>query len=273
MPDLFVATLFFVVPLGVLVAYSFGEQDTYTYDITITGTLDRYGKVFGTTLATTFGRSLILGAITAAACLLIAFPTAYALTRIRGGARVTALFAVMFPFVVSFTIRTYAWLGILRSGGPVADLTATLFGEPTVLAFRPAGIAIGMIHGYVALAILPLYAALDRIPQSVLDAADDLGARSFRRQLTVVVPMAVPGIIAAVALVGILAVGEFTVPAVIGGGKTLLIGNILAEEAAGRNQPLGGAIATVLLVLVGVITLIVTLTQRRLRRVRSVATA
>ncbi len=123
MPDLFVATLFFVVPLGVLVAYSFGEQDTYTYDITITGTLDRYGEVFGTTYATTFGRSLILGAITAAACLLIAFPTAWALTRIRGRARVIALFAVMFPFVVSFTIRTYAWLGILRSGGPVADLT------------------------------------------------------------------------------------------------------------------------------------------------------
>ena len=269
MPDLVVAALFFVVPLGVLIAFSFGEENSYTFDVTLTGTFDRYGEALGRPYLQTLGRSLVLGAVTAAVCLVIAFPTALALTRIRGRARLLLLFAVMFPFVVSFTVRTYAWLGILRSGGPVAEITNRIFGEPLVLAYRPAAIAIGMIHGYLALAILPLYAALDRIPDSVLDAADDLGARPLRRLRTVIVPMALPGIVAALALVGILAIGEFTVPAILGGGKTLLIGNVLAEQAGGANRPLGAAIAVVLVLLLGVLALLARLAQRRLARTRA----
>ena len=270
MPDLLVAALFFVVPLGVLVAFSFGEENTYTFDVAVTGTVDRYREALGTPYLETLGKSLVLGVITSLACLIVAFPTALALTRLKGRTRLLMLFAVMFPFVVSFTVRTYAWLGILRTGGPVAELTDSLFGHPIVLAYKPAGIAVGMIHGYLALAILPLYAALDRIPDSVLDAADDLGARPFRRLRTVIVPMAIPGVIAALALVGILAIGEFTVPAILGGGKTLLIGNVLAEQAGGANQPLGGAIAVVLLVLFGLIGALAFLAQRRLRRMRTV---
>lgn len=269
MPDVVVATLFFVVPLGVLVAYSFGEEDSYTYEVALTGTADRYREALGTPYLETLGRSLVLGVITAIVCVLIAFPTALALTRIRGRARAFALLVVMFPFVVSFTVRTYAWLGILRSGGPVAALTDRLLGDPLVLAFRPAAIAIGMIHGYLALAILPLYSALDRIPPSLLDAADDLGARPLMRLRTVIVPMALPGIVAALALVGILAIGEFTVPAILGGGKTLLIGNVLAEQAGGSNRPLGGAIAVVLLALFGLVAGLAIVAQRRLARTRS----
>ena len=270
MPDLLVAALFFVVPLGVLVAFSFGEENTYTFDVSVTGTVERYREALGTPYLETLGKSLVLGVITAVACLVVAFPTALALTRIKGRARLLMLFAVMFPFVVSFTVRTYAWLGILRTGGPFADLTDRLFGHPIVLAYKPAGIAIGMIHGYLALAILPLYAALDRIPDSVLDAADDLGAPPFRRLRTIIVPMATPGIVAALALVGILAIGEFTVPAILGGGKTLLIGNVLAEQAGGANQPLGGAIAVVLLVIFGLIGALAFLAQRRLQRMKTV---
>ena len=95
MPDLVVAALFFVVPLGVLIAFSFGEENSYTFDVTLTGTFDRYGEALGRPYLQTLGRSLVLGATTAVACLVIAFPTALALTRIRGRARLLLLFAVM----------------------------------------------------------------------------------------------------------------------------------------------------------------------------------
>lgn len=265
-PDLLWALLFFAAPLAILIAFSFGTEDSYTFEIDINGTLDRYREALTTPYLETLLRSLALGLITSVVCLVIAFPTALALTRIKGTARLPVLFVVLFPFVVSFTVRTYAWLGILRADGPVAQLTNSVFGQPLVLAYTPGGIAVGMIHGYLVLAILPLYAALDRIPLSVLDAADDLGARPFRTVRLVTVPMAMPGIIAALALVGILAIGEFTVPAILGGGKTLLIGNVLAEQAGGANQPLGAAIAVILMLLFTLLGAINLLSRRRAHR-------
>ncbi len=265
-PDLAIAASFFVLPLAILIAYSFGVEDSFTFEIEITGTLDRYREALATPYLETLRRSLLLGAITSVVCVLIAFPTALALTRVKGRGRLFVLFAVLFPFVVSFTVRTYAWLGILQADGPVAEFTNKILGHPIVLAYTPGGVAVGMIHGYLVLAILPLYAALDRIPDSVHDAADDLGARPLRRLVAITIPMAWPGILAALALVGILAIGEFTVPAILGGGKTLLIGNVLAEQAGGANQPLGGAIAVILLALFAVAGAGVYLSRRSVRR-------
>ena len=131
------------------------------------------------------------------------------------------------------------------------------------LLYRPPAVLVGMITAYVPLFILPAYVALARVPTAVIETAADLGAGPWRRLSRVVLPLALPGIVTGAAVVGVLAVGEFIVPAVLGGGKVLLIGNILSERGAGRDQPLGGAITTVMLLTFAVGAASVVLIRRR----------
>jgi ABC-type spermidine/putrescine transport system permease subunit I len=173
--------------------------------------------------------------------LLIGVPAALALSRLHERRRAIALIAVLLPSFVSFTVRIFAWQGVLATGGPVESLTGAQ------LLYRPPAVLVGMITAYVPLFILPAYVALSRVPPSVLDASADLGAHPLRQTWSIALPMAVPGIVTGAVLVGVLAVGEFIVPTVLGGGKVLLLGNILAERGAGRDQPLGGAITVFML--------------------------
>jgi spermidine/putrescine transport system permease protein len=237
-PDWLITIALFVAPLGVLVAYSFGKQSALDFHISIDGSLRQYRLLLSRLYRPTFLRSFRLAALTSAACLAVALPLALAVVQLTARWRRIGLALVVFPSFVSFIVRTYAWVGLLGKGGQLGGLH---------LLYKPGGVAIGMVHAYLPLAFLPLYTSLERIAPSLQEAAADLGARPWQRLRTVTLPLAAPGIVVAVSLVGILAVGEFTTPAVLGGGKTLLLGNLLASQASGSNRPLGGAIATTLL--------------------------
>jgi spermidine/putrescine transport system permease protein len=167
------------------------------------------------------------------------------------------LVAVMLPSFVSFTVRIFAWQGMLATGGPIESITGLQ------LLFRPPAVLIGMITAYVPLFVLPAFSALSRVQREVLDAASDLYAPPRRQLLAVTLPLAMPGIVTGAVLVAVLSIGEFIVPAVLGGGKVLLLGNILAERGAGRDQPLGGAITVMMLTTFLLCAVVVWVVRRR----------
>ena len=256
-PDWLLVVVVCLVPVGFMVTRSFGRANPITLDIELNGTLDPYRTLISGIYRPVLLRSLSLAAATVAMCLLIGTPAALALSRLRGRSRNLALVAVMLPSFVSFTVRIFAWQGVLATGGPVESLTGAQ------LLYRPPAVLLGMITAYVPLFILPAYVALARIPSSLIEASADLGARHWRQLRSVVLPLALPGVVTGAVVVGVLSLGEFIVPTVLGGGKVLLLGNILAERGAGRDQPLGGAITVFMLLTFAAGGVVVTVFRRR----------
>lgn len=240
-PDWVLVGLLFLVPITFMLYRSFGRSDPITLDVQVTGTIQSYRTLWSPTYRPVLIRSLVLSALTVAMCLLLGTPAALALSRISPRRRQLMLLLVMLPSFVSFTVRIFAWQGILATGGPIQSLTGAR------LLFSPEGVFIGMITAYVPLFVLPAYVALSRVSTSFIEASADLGARHWRQMASVTLPLAAPGIATGAVLVGVLSAGEFIVPRLLGGGKVLLLGNILSERGAGRDQPLGGAITAIML--------------------------
>ena len=256
-PDWLLVVMVCVVPIGFMVSRSFGQANPITLDVKIIGTINSYRTLLSPLYRPVLVRSLTLSALTVMLCLVIGTPAALALSRLQGPARNRRLIAVILPSFVSFTVRIFAWQGVLATGGPVETVTGAQ------LLYRPPAVLIGMITAYVPLFILPAYVSLSRVPRSLLEASSDLGAKHWRQLATVTMPLALPGIITGAVLVGVLSVGEFIVPALLGGGKVLLLGNILAERGAGRDQPLGGAITSFMLITFAAAGAMVALLRRR----------
>jgi ABC-type spermidine/putrescine transport system permease subunit I len=262
--------LFFLAPVALLVVYSFGQIDLLTYQVHFGWTLSNYGDAFESLYLRTILRSLLVSGGATIACLVIGFPVAYAISRQRGAWQTILLVAVMVPFWTSFVVRTYALVNLIDDNGPIADALHSLglLKGDLHLLYTSWGIGIGMVYAYLPLMILPLFVALERIDPALLSAAADLGAsprRTFRR---VVLPLATPGIVAGCVLVAVPATGEYVVPAILGGDKTLMYGNVVAQQFQGiGNYPLGSALAVSLTALLTVVLLI---SRRRTARAEAV---
>jgi putrescine transport system permease protein len=194
--------------------------------------------------------SLRIAAISTALLLLVGYPIAYAMARAPAGWRPILLALVILPFWTSFLIRVYAWIGILR---PEGFLNAALqgLGLPTVQILNTeTAVHIGLVYAYLPFMVLPLYATLERLDRTLVDAALDLGATPLRAFWTITAPLSLPGVLAGSLLCFIPIVGEFVVPDLLGGSETLMIGRTLwSEFFSNRDWPLASAVAIVLLVL------------------------
>jgi spermidine/putrescine transport system permease protein len=256
--------LFFAVPIGFLVAYSVGQIDIITFRVSWGWTLDNYGDVFSSLYLRTIGRSLALALGATAGALLLGFPVAYYISLQRGRRQLLLLLAVMVPFWTSFLVRTYAMTNLLANGGPLDTVWGWLGGGPLNVLYTPFAVGMGILYSYLPLMILPLYVALERIDPAVREAAADLGASNWRTIRRVVVPLARPGIVAGCILVGVPATGEYVVPVILGGGKTLMYGNVVAEQFQNvGNYPFGAALSMTLMAALTVLVLIVRRTTAR----------
>lgn len=263
--------LFFLLPLALLVLYSFGQISIITFEVRWGWTLENFTRLADSLYLQPIARSLLLSSVSTLLCLLLGFPVALWISRLSGWRQTVALLAVMIPFWSSFVVRTYALVNILGDGGPLADALSAigLTSNAPGLLYSPQAIAIGILYTYLPLMILPLYVALERIDPRVLEAATDLGATRWRTFRRVILPLAAPGIIAGCILVGIPATGEYVIPAILGGGKTLMIGNVIADEFLKvGDYPFGSALATTLMI---VLTVILLLARSRLRRYEELA--
>ncbi len=196
--------------------------------------------------------SVKVALISTAFCLLLGYPIAYGIARARPAHRTILLMLVILPFWTSFLIRVYAWIGILKNNGLINNFLMWIgvIDSPIVMLQTDFAVYLGIVYSYLPFMILPLYANLEKLDETLLEAAYDLGCKPASAFLRVTLPLSVPGIIAGSMLVFIPAVGEFVIPALLGAPDTLMIGRILWDEFFGnRDWPVASAVAIALLLL------------------------
>lgn len=199
--------------------------------------------------------SIKIAGVSTILTLLAGFPIAYLIARSGPTMRTVLLALVILPFWTSFLLRVYAWIALLKKSGLVNEVLMTLgiIDQPLTILQTDFAVYLGIVYTYLPFMILPLYTTLEKMDMSLVEAAQDLGAKPYQSFFLVTLPLALPGIIAGCLLVFIPAVGEFVIPALLGGSDTLMIGRVLWDEFfLNRDWPLASAVAIVMLiVLVG----------------------
>jgi spermidine/putrescine transport system permease protein len=240
---------FFLLPLLMILLVSFAQRGTYG-DIKFICTLDNYVRSLDPLYLKIYWRSLGVAVITTLICLVLAYPIAYYIARqANPKKRNLLLLLVVLPFWTSFLIRTYAWILLLRTEGLINTLLLSLhlIEQPLRLLYSNFAVVLGLVYGELPFMILPLYASLQKLDRSLLEAAQDLGANPFWTLIKVILPLTKPGMIVGTVFVFIPSLGAFITPDLLGGAKSIMIGNLIQNQfAVARNQPFGAALAFLL---------------------------
>jgi spermidine/putrescine transport system permease protein len=266
-PTMFWLIVFLLIPLVLIVIISFGARGSYG-NVEYTFRLDNYARLLDKEYASILWDSTWIALLTSVACLLVGYPLAYFIARSHPMRRSFFMFLILVPFWTNFLIRIYAWMIILRGEGVLSavmtwlGLMGTGFGQwlfEQVQLYTPGAVLVGMVYEFIPFMILPLYTSLEKLDPALLEAAADLGARPWRAFLRVTLPLSLPGIIAGSILVFIPAMGMFVVPDLMGGAKTVLVGNLIRNQFfTARDWPFGSAASMVLMVLTLGVTLLYT---------------
>jgi spermidine/putrescine transport system permease protein len=249
--------VFFVIPFGLVVVYSFATRDSTGLTVLRDWNLDSYQRVFASEVLVIFLRSLGLALSTTVICLGFSYPFAYYIATRPPKVRNILLVFVMIPFWSNFLVRTYAWRVLLGSDGPISQISQALGGEPMRLLFTNSAVLIGLVYGFMPFMVLPLYAALERMDWRLVEAARDLYASGWSAFRKVTFPISLPGVIAGSILVFIPSLGAYVTPALLGGARTVLMGDyIVSQFLAARNWPFGSALSVGLMAIMLAATLI-----------------
>lgn len=216
--------------------------------------------------------SLKIATIATIFTLLVGYPIAYAMARAPQQWRLTLVMLIILPFWTSFLIRVYAWIGILSNEGFLNQflMWIGLISEPLTVLNTNIAVYIGIVYTYLPFLVLPVYSTLEKLDESLLEAAEDLGCSKLQAFWSVTAPLSKPGVIAGCFLVFIPALGEFVIPSLLGGSDTLMIGKILWEEFfSNRDWPVASAVAIVLLMILIVPIVLFQRNEQRLRETSS----
>jgi len=251
LPALLVLLVLFVLPQGLVFEASLGRRSAYG-GIVREWSLANYARAFDPLYLAILARSVALALATTALSLAVAYPVAYWIgLRAAARWRRALVVLVVLPFWTSFLVRMYAWVFILRSDG-VLSLLLRPFGVPPVsLLYNDLAVLLGQVYGELPFMILPLYASIENLDRSLLEAAADLGAHPSRVFWRVTVPLTGPGILAGCILVFIPSLGAYLAPDLLGGARTIYIGNLIQNQfVVARDMPFGAALSFVLTALV-----------------------
>lgn len=243
--------LLFGGPLAFILAYSFLSRGTYG-GVTLPWSLENYARALDPLYGAILLRSVAMAGIATGLCVVLGFPLALFISR-SGPWKNLYLQLVILPFWTSFLVRTYAWQFLLRDTGLVNTVLAGmgLIQEPLPLLYNEGAVLVGLVYGYLPFMVLPVYVALERIDPSLGEAAADLGARPLAVLWRVIVPLAKPGIFAGAVLVFIPSLGAYLTPDLLGGGKTVMAGNLIQNQfTSARDWPFGSAVALALMLVV-----------------------
>jgi len=265
-PTMFWLIVFLLIPLALIVVISFGARGTYG-NVEYTFQLANYARLFDGQYAGILWDSIWIALLTTIVCLLAGYPLAYYVARARPYRRSLLVFLILVPFWTDYLSRSYALMIILRGEGVLSTAMSALgllqgpgrwFFEQIQL-YTPGAVLIAMVYEFIPFMILPLYASLEKVDPALLEAAADLGARSWRAFWRVTLPLSLSGIIAGSILVFIPALGMFIVQDLMGGAKTMLVGNLIRNQfLTARDWPFGAAMSIVLLMLTLTVTLVYT---------------
>ncbi|MDB6156150.1 MAG: potB2 [Chthoniobacteraceae bacterium] len=255
---------FVVIPALILLVYSFCQRDELG-ELVFSFSSENYWRVFGylhdesgafawdPTYLQIFGRSLGCAGLTTILCVLIGYPVAWTLGRAPDSRRNLLVTLVMIPFWTSFLIRTYAWIIILSENGLLNGFLqySRLISEPFPMLYTPGAVIVGLVYSYLPFMILPIYGSVEKLDNSIVEAALDLGAGPLQTFLNVILPLTRPGVLAGILLVFIPAMGMFAISDLMGGKRVPMIGNVIQDQFSGqaRNWPFGSALGMSVVVL------------------------
>jgi spermidine/putrescine transport system permease protein len=276
LPITLLLCLLFVVPLAIMLVYSFLEPGLYGGVVWVFYPYN-YGRILGWPLGAfeefdpiyiqIFLRSLRFALLTVIVSLVVCYPVAFWVSRLSGMKKNLVLFLITLPFFANLLIRIYAWLLILRPTGFFNHTLVALglLSTPLQLIFTDTAVIIGLVYVLIPFMFLPLYASVERLDPALLKASQDLGASPFQTFRRVVVPLTMPGIAAGSIIVFIPALGNFIVAELLGGAKVLMSGNLIEQQfLSARNWPFGAALA--MLVMAVVLALMVVYVTKVARR-------
>ena len=241
---------FLLVPLGLVASYSFLKRGPYG-GVIMEFSLDSYRRALDPLYLAVYARSLVLAGMATLTCLAIGYPSAFVIATAPRPWRRPLVSLLMIPFLANFIVRTYAIRAMLAVDGPLNHglMALGLVTEPLILTDGPLAVWIGMVTNYLPFMILPLFVVMDRLDFRLIEAARDLGASQLGMLWSVLLPLTKPGIVAGSVLVFIPALGEFMIPDILGGGRTLLLGNLITDQfLKSRNWPFGATLTVILMV-------------------------
>ena len=253
--------LFVVAPIVIMVVYAFAGSDGGF-------TLDNFVQMGG--YAAVFGRSFKLALIATAICLLMGYPVAYLLSREGESFRRTAMVLIMLPMWMNFLLRTYSWMTILENNGLLNQLLQklgiiALYNHLTgsnleyfTMIDTQGAVVLGMVYNYLPFMILPIYSVIVKLDNSLLEAAQDLGANTVTVFRKVILPLSLPGVLSGITMVFVPSVSTFAISRMLGGGTELLLGDLIERQFLGGayNPQLGAAISLVMILIVVVCMLV-----------------
>ncbi len=267
-PSVLLLALFILLPLCVVFAYSFALRDPY--GAVLPGfTLDNYRELVQGVYLRVLMNSFSLAAWTTGLCLLIGYPVAYFIAFKAGRAAPALLLLLLIPFWINFLIRISAWVVLLGRGGLInkALVFSGVIDEPIGMLGTVGATLVGMVYAFLPMAVFPIYAALTPIDRRLMEAGADLGAGPAETFARVTLPLSLPGVLAAALFVFVPSMGVFAIPVLLGGGKDIILGNLIVQLFLEfRNIPVGAAVSILLLVFSG---LGILLYMRALRRVEA----
>ena len=241
--------VFFLLPLVMVLLVSLGKRGTMG-GVIYQWNLDNYIRFMDSIYLKIFLRSVWIAAANTFLCLLFGYPLAYFIARRPKRWRNVLILLVMVPFWTNFLVRTYAWMVILRNKGLINSLLMQtgIITKPLPLLFNQSAVVLGLFYGYLPFMILPLYASIEKLDFSLVEAAQDLGANSLIAFRRIVLPLTMPGIVAGAIITFIPSIGAYVTPDLLGGAKAMMIGNLLQQQFLEvRDWPFGSAVSFILM--------------------------
>ncbi|HYZ83421.1 MAG TPA: ABC transporter permease, partial [Bryobacteraceae bacterium] len=233
----------FLAPLSIIVAYSVLSRGVYG-GVIPEFTTENFVRLFDPLYLLIFFRTVVMAAVATLGCLIFGFPLALFISRAQRH-RNLLLQLVILPFWTSFLVRTYAWMFLLRDTGLVNTtlISIGLIREPLPLLYNDFAVFVGLVYGYLPFVVLPLYATLERLDPTLLEAAADLGAKPWTALTRITIPLCAPGFRAAAILTFIPCLGAYLTPDLLGGSKTVMAGNLIQNQfTTARDWPFGSAV-------------------------------
>ncbi|OEF97582.1 ABC transporter permease [Desulfuribacillus alkaliarsenatis] len=251
LPGLLWLALFFALPLIFMLIISFYQRGVYG-QLIAEFTMENYIRFFEPLYLRILFDTLVVSVATTLGTLLLAYPLAYYITRLPRAQQMIWLILIMIPFWINFLIRSYAWVIILRSQGVVNTTLINLgiIDVPLALLYNWGSVMLGMIYTLLPFMVLPLYVSLEKLDVRKLEAAHDLGAKPWQAFWHITLPLTKPGILIGSVLVFVSSLGMFVVPDIMGGAKSMLLGNVIQNQfLSARDWPFGAAISIIMMIM------------------------
>lgn len=241
------STLFIVIPLIIIVFFSFTQETASGYSFT----LENFKRVLNSQYISVFRRSLVLAFQSTVLCLILGYPVAYFISKMKSNRRNILIMLFIVPMWMNFLLRTYAWLPILGKNGVINNFLSAIGLNTINILYTDAAVLLGMVYNFLPFMILPIYTVLIKMDNSLIDAAADLGANKRQIFTRIIFPLSMPGVITGITMVFMPAVSTFVISRLLGGGQYMLLGNLIETQFTTMGDwNFGSALAIFMMIII-----------------------